>query len=206
VKKEKIKSLLPSVFQRTAAAGSPLLAILDVMESLHVPSETVLERLHVTFDPYRSPDAFVAYLASWVDLDVLLDIPRDGGPASWASLSTGVGRLRELIAAAMTLSQWRGTRKGLQLFLETATGMQGFEINENTTGADSKAKSFHLRITAPNQLVEQGALLRRIIELEKPAYVTYELGFEPQQGIAPPEGKAPPQGNTTQRRKGRVTA
>src|SRR5262249_20661562 len=175
-----IKRLLPSVFQRTAPAGSPLSAILDVMEAMHAPSEAALENLPVTFAPYRTPDAFVAYLASWVDLEVLLDIPRGAKTAAAATLSTGLGRLRELTAAAITLSQWRGTRKGLELFLETATGMRGFEIEEKVMGADGKPRPFHLRITARGQLVTHRALVERIIELEKPAYVTHELQFGPQ--------------------------
>ena len=177
MKKEQIERLLPSVFQRTAAAGSPLSAILDVMEAMHAPSESALENLPVVFDPHRTPDAFVPYLASWVDLEGLLDIPRDTTSSAAASLSTGVGRLRELTAAAMNLSRWRGTRKGLQLFLETATGMSGFEIEETVIGADGRPRPFHLRITAPGQLVKHRSLVERIIELEKPAYVTHELQF-----------------------------
>jgi phage tail-like protein len=179
VKKEQIKRLLPSVFQRTATAGSPLLAILDVMEAVHAPSESALENLPVTFDPYRTPDAFVAYLASWVDLEVLLDVPRGVQSPVAVSLSTGLGRLRELTAAALSLSQWRGTRRGLQLFLETATGMRGFEIEETVVGPDGKARPFHLRITAPGNLANHRSLVERIIELEKPAYVTHELQFGP---------------------------
>ena len=182
MKKEQIKRLLPSVFQRTAAPGNPLAAILEVMETMHAPSESVLERLHTIFDPYQTPDEFVPYLASWVDLEVLLDTSRGGSSASRPSLSTGLGRLRELTAAAVTLSQWRGTRKGLQLFLETAMGIKGFEIDEETTGSNGKSRPFHLKITAPEQLAEHRPLLERIIELEKPAYVTYELLFVPGQG------------------------
>ena len=180
MKKEQINLLLPSVFQRTAHTGSPLLALLEVMEAMHAPSETALQNLAVTFNPYRTPDAFVAYLASWVDLEVLLDIPRGAQSAAAATLSTGLGRLRELTAAAITLSQWRGTRKGLQLFLETATGMAGFKIEEAVVGQDEKIKPFHLRITAPGPLAKHRRLVERIIELEKPVYVTHELQFESQ--------------------------
>jgi phage tail-like protein len=181
MKKEQIKTLLPSVFQRTAVPGNALFAILDLMEALHGPSESVLGRLDMFFDPYRSPDEFVPYLASWVDLQILLDVPRSSSSRSQATLSTGIGRLRELTAAAVTLSHWRGTRKGLQLFLETATGMRGFEINESATGADGTPRPFHLQIKAPGQLAQHRALVTRIVELEKPAYVTYELEFETQE-------------------------
>jgi len=177
VKKAQIKRILPPVFQTAVRAGNPLFAILDVMETMHAPVESALDRLDITFDPHRAPDAFVPYLASWVDLEVLLDVARTPGAASTPSLSTGLGRLRELTAAAVTLSQWRGTRKGLCLFLETATGMTGFEVDERVVGVDGKIRPFHLRITAPKELAEHRILIERIVELEKPAYVTYELRF-----------------------------
>jgi len=177
VKKAQIKRLLPSVFQRAVKPGNPLFAILEVMEAMHAPSELALDRLNITFDSHRAPDAFVPYLASWVDLEVLLDVPRSQGPMSMPSLSTGIGRLRELAATAVTLSQWRGTRKGLCLFLETATGATGFEVEEQVTGSDGKVRPFHLRVAAPKELAAHRILIERIVELEKPAYVTYELHF-----------------------------
>jgi phage tail-like protein len=179
VKKAQIKRLLPSVFQRAVQPGSPLSAILEVMEGMHAPSEFALDHLAETFDLHRTPDAFVPYLASWVDLQDLLDVPRSEAGSLTPRLSTGVGRLRELTAAAATLSHWRGTCKGLTLFLETATGMSGFTIDEHVIGADGKVKPFHLRVTAPGELVEHRNLIQRIVELEKPAYVTYELAFAP---------------------------
>jgi phage tail-like protein len=178
MKKEQIKRLLPSVYQRAVRPGNPLFAILDVMETMHAPAESALDHLTVTFDPHRTPDAFVPYLASWVDLEVLLDVPRAEGVSSTPALSTGVGRLRELAAAAVTLSHWRGTRKGLSLFLETATGLNGFEVDEHVVGGNGKTKPFHLRIMVPKELAGHRILIERIIELEKPAYVTYELLFE----------------------------
>jgi hypothetical protein len=39
-------------------------------------------------------------------------------------------------------------------------------------------KPFHLQVTAPKALTMHRPLLERIIELEKPAYVTYELSFQ----------------------------
>lgn len=177
MKKGRIKRLLPSVFQRTVRPGNPLSAILDVMEDMHAPSEAALDSLDMNFDPYRAPEAFVPYLASWVDLEVLLEAPRTGSASSTPSLSTGLGRLRELTAAAATLSRWRGTRKGLCLFLETATGVSGFKVDEHVVGVDGKEKPFHIRITAPGQLARHRLLIQRIVELEKPAYVTYELEF-----------------------------
>jgi len=179
-----IKRLLPAVFQRAMLSRAPLEAILTVMEEQHTPAESVLSRLNTYFDPRRTPDDFVPYLASWVDLEMLLDPSHSGAEPAAPVLSTGVGHLRELVANAATLSHWRGTRKGLSLFLETATGVNGFEVNEAVTGPNGKVRPFHLLITAPKELIQHRALLQRIVELEKPAYVTYELVFSPQQATA----------------------
>jgi hypothetical protein len=84
-----------------------------------------------------------------------------------------------LLAAAAYLSQWRGTARGLILFLEIATGTRGFEISEQIAGPDGRPQPFHIRIRAPEAVRLHRVLIERIIESEKPAYVTYELEFKP---------------------------
>jgi len=174
MKKEQIKRLLPALFQSAVQEGDPLSAVLEVMEIMHSPSESALDSLEANFNPYLAPDAFVPYLASWVDLELLLDVPRADIPSATPSLSTGLGRLRELTAAAATLSRLRGTCEGLSLFLKTATGAE-LEIDERVAGADGKIRPFHLQVTIPKELAEHRALIERIVEMEKPAYVTHEL-------------------------------
>jgi phage tail-like protein len=180
MKQNAIKHLLPGIFQRTAVEGNPLSAILDVMEALHAPSEEKLRTLATNFDPYRAPDAFVPFLARWVDLDRLFEKPSEVSRARQSLprlLPTGLGRLRELIAHAAQLSQWRGTSKGLLLFLETATGTRGFEIEERVPGADRRPRPFHFVLRTPRELLPYRALIERIAESEKPVYVTYEIEF-----------------------------
>lgn len=179
MKRNEIAQLLPGIFQRTLSDGNPLTALLEVMEALQAPSEAVLERLDAIFDPRRTTDAFVPYLAYWADLTRLFD---DQGNLtgefafSRATIPTGVGRLRELIASAAYLSQWRGTQKGLLLFLQTATGQQDFKIQENLDLAGN-ARPYHISIRAPLESAQYKRLIERIVESEKPAYVTYELSF-----------------------------
>lgn len=175
MKRTEIERLLPGIFQRTVKPGGLLAALLDVMETLHAPSESILQDLEIFFDPYRAPDPFVPYLAGWVDLESLLIGVSEEDKA--ASFPTGVGQLRELVAAAAFLSQWRGTRKGLLRFLETATGTKGFEINEQVMGVDGQPRPFHLHIRAPQETQNHQGMIEQVIELEKPAYVTYELEF-----------------------------
>jgi len=177
MKRNEIEALLPGVFQRTLYPNSPLFAILEVMEALHAPAEEVLERLPAYFNPYHTSDEFTPYLAQWVDMTRVLSDEPDafapgGAPLGFAS---GLGRLRDLIASAALLSKWRGTKKGLTLFLEVATGVAGFSIQEQPPGKDGQPQPFHIRIQAPDAARVYHSLIERIVEQEKPAYVTYEL-------------------------------
>ncbi len=73
---------------------------------------------------------------------------------------------------------------GLQRFLEIATGAKGFEILENKTvkkrtaeskEPDTEGKPFHLTVIVPEPLRPHHGLIRRIVESEKPAYVTCDV-------------------------------
>jgi phage tail-like protein len=174
MKRTDIETLLPNIFQRTLREKSPLQAVLDVMETLHAPDEALLNKIDTFFNPRLTRDDFVAYLARWVDLGWLL---KDSSHAEQGSISTGLGRLRELVAAAAYMSQWRGTMKGLHRFLAIATGSSDFEIQEKVPGEDGRFRPFHVRVWAPAATRSHRRLIERIIEREKPVYVTYELVF-----------------------------
>ncbi len=147
------------------------------MEALHVPSAAVLHHLDAVFDPRRTRADFVPFLAHWVDLhNVLIDPASEehGDPTRlWSRIERG--RLRELVANTAHLAGWRGTSKGLRMFLEIATGESGFQIDEQVAGADGLPKPFHFRIRVPKSLEPQIRTIERIIQSEKPAYVTYEI-------------------------------
>ena len=185
MKLNEIKWLLPEVFQRTLPEKedweeqeNPLLALLKVMEVLHAPSEEALAQIDLFFNLYLAPDHFVPFLARWVDLERFLSEAPD--PAGM--FPPGLGRLRELIAAAAYLSKWRGTAEGLRRFLETATGIDGFAIDEEVPGANGRPRAFHIRVRAPEAARRYQALIERIVELEKPAYVTHEIVYQAEQG------------------------
>ncbi len=179
MRRTEIERLLPEVLRATVAPNTPLAAILDVMVQMHKPDERVLETLDAFFDPARTADAFVPLLARWVDLERLFTQSATRPDAAGGeAISTGTGRLRELIARAAFLSKWRGTRTGLVAFLETATGTDGFVIDEQVSDVQGRPRPFHMRISAPATQAPHRALIERIIELEKPAFVTYEIDFE----------------------------
>jgi phage tail-like protein len=179
MKRTEIEQLLPGVFQRTMQEGTLLFALLEVMEALPAPDEAILDQLDMYFNPYCTPDAFVPFLASWIDLDrLLLEVPEEFKDQASPPLPSGMGRLRELVAAAPFLAQWRGTAKGLLRFLETATGIQGFSLDEHALGPDNRPRPFHLLVRLPPAANVYRMLIERIIESEKPAYVTYELQIQ----------------------------
>ena len=90
--------------------------------------------------------------------------------------------MRELVASAVELSQWRGTARGLLRFMEVATGVKGFRIEERVPDAAGRPRAFHIQVIAPAAVEPHRPMLERIVELEKPAYVTYGSRFEPAPG------------------------
>ena len=180
MKRDEIERLLPLIFQRTLRPGTVLHALLQVMDDLHAPAEAVLTDIETTFDPRRTTDAFVPFLAHWVGLERIFDERREGVAANsspYVPITAGLGPLRELIATATHLSQWRGTEKGLRLFLEMATGVSGFEIDEHVTDGDGETRQFHIHVWVPEAARPHRPLIERIIAQEKPAHITYTLDF-----------------------------
>jgi len=188
MKSNEIERLLPQVYQTAIGRKNqsdlplptPLWALLNVMEALHEPAEQLLAQVETTFSPYRMPERFVPYMARWVDLDRFFPAAGDTVTAAETGadvLSTGNGRLRELIAVAAYLSQWRGTLQGLRLFLETATGSSGYEVDEYVEDANGMPRPYHIHVRAPQSCTRDRSLIERIIDQEKPAYVTYDLEF-----------------------------
>jgi len=160
VKAKEIEALLPAVFQ-AAVPGSPALAaLLDVMEKLHERSEADFASLERFFNPFRTPAELVPFLARMVHLDL--------------EVTTGLDRLRALVSRAAWLAHWRGTQRGLIEFLQTATGVDGFKVDEPSGNG---ARPFHIQVTAPASLRDHEDMLQRIIRQEKPAFVTHELKF-----------------------------
>ncbi len=167
-----VDRMLPAVFRRAlpASGDSPLDAVLDTMVELHRHPEAVLASLDDYLNPRKTPvDGMVPYLAGWLDLDFLFV---GGGEkysaTSGSPLGSGLGWLRELVAVGAELAQWRGTRRGLRLFLETATGVEGLEI-------DDSSQPTHLRVTVPAAAAGLTALVERIVAAEKPVHLTHEV-------------------------------
>lgn len=169
MQRQDIENLLPAVYQ--SAPGSPLDAVLEVVARLPQPVEDLLATVEQLFDPRRTTEEMLPFLAKWVDLDRFL--VTQGHDGYQAVLPTGAGHLRELCATAAELSRERGTRRGLLRFLEVAIGCKGFEVEENIDRTGQQ-KPFHLLVTAPSEARDYEELIHAIVAYEKPAYVTYD--------------------------------
>jgi phage tail-like protein len=161
--RERIEHLLPSVVRRAIAPGSPLFALTGVMADLYDPADEAAGSLDGYFDPWRCPERFLPLLAAWVDIPL--------------PVTTGSRRLRELIAVAVGLHQVRGTRRALLAFLEAATGLAGFEIDEAVPDAAGRVRPFVVAVRAPEAARAHAAMIERLIESERPAHVRCELAF-----------------------------
>jgi hypothetical protein len=53
----------------------------------------------------------------------------------------------------------------------------GFAIEEDVSDEQGRPQPFHIWVRAPAAAEPFELLVRRIIEMEKPAYVTYDLLF-----------------------------
>jgi phage tail-like protein len=160
MKPEDVARLLPEIFQRALEAtdDSPLRALVEVM-TMHLDRvDQTLGALDATFDPLRTRDEFVPYLASWIAVE--------------ASDSGSLGALRLMVRRATEIAHRRGSRQALVEWLETATGLRGFAV------VDDPLLEFHVHVRCPAGARAQHVLIERLVAAEVPAYVTSTLVFE----------------------------
>lgn len=173
---------LPTIYGESDFAGR----LLKIFEQAFEPTVHTFNTLWAYLDPLTAPKALLPFLAYWVAWPIDPRWSRD--------------RQRRLIRNAMELYRWRGTRRGLRLYLHLYTDLpldehlpeaekhisieehfsEGFVLAGTQVGRQSLlggGKPYHFRVRLrseqPNQIDEQ--LVRTIIDQEKPAFCTYEL-------------------------------
>lgn len=161
MKQAEITALLPEIMQRAVRDRSPLAALLDVMEQLHEPSEELLHKLDQYFDPQRTRADLVPMLGHWLGLE--------------ETLVRRAAKSRTFVARAVELWKWRGTAWAVTESLEIATGVRGFVVTEEPPGPLYTARPFHFFVTAPAGVSKDKEVIEKVIEMQKPAYVTYEI-------------------------------
>lgn len=177
---------LPAVFER-----DPFMArFLMLFESFWGPIDGQIANLSDYFDPMITTLPMLKWLAERLDLQIDDELP--------------VGVVRKLVAKAVPLYRRRGTRSGLEELLEIYTGgtVQIVERRANNLRLGSSARlgqgvalgvrnqphTFTLYIKLPpivtdpdfpavaeRQRARRRERLHTLVELEKPAHVTYTL-------------------------------
>lgn len=171
---------LPSVYREIDFMGR----FLAIFEQTFDPYIQTLDTLWAYLDPLTAPETLLPFLAHWVGwtLEPELDLNQQ----------------RRLIRNAIELYRWHGTRVGLRLYLHLYTGLPcdsaHIQIEEvfssgltfgNCRFGDNAllggGRPYHflvkLRPEAGHAAIDE-ALVRRVIEREKPPFCTYDLTIE----------------------------
>lgn len=179
------RNFVPELYREVDFIGR----LLKIFEQTFEPAVQTLDTLWAYLDPLMAPRALLPFLAHWVGWPLMPGIP--------------VNRQRQLIQQAMTLYRWRGTRRGLRLYLHLYTDLPldddrseaekhiciqevlgpGFVVGAAQLGQDTLiggGQPYHfivyLRPDTPEQL--DSNLIHQIIAQEKPAFCTYDLYIE----------------------------
>ncbi|MEC4815939.1 MAG: phage tail protein [Scytonema sp. PMC 1069.18] len=181
----KYMEFLPILYREVDYIGR----FMKIFEMAFQPVIDSFNVMWASLDPLTAPRALLPFLSHWVAWPI---------DSVW-----NLHQQRRLIRRAVELYRWRGTRKGMRLYLHLYTGLpldehlpdeadkhisitepfgQSFVLGEAQLGTATLAggRPFHfvvrLRLDRPNSIHEE--LVRQIIEQEKPAYCTYELLIE----------------------------
>jgi phage tail-like protein len=167
---------LPAIFSRDDFLGR----FLRIFESVLDPLDRQIDGLEHYLDPDLTPDRFLPWLASW--LDVVVD---DGWPRE---------RQVALIRAAPELHRWRGTARGLRehlrLYLgvvpeieETAGGLRlgpSTQLGFRTVlGESGPRHHFTVTLRVPDPSAVDYTNVAALIDAQKPAHCTYTLTILP---------------------------
>lgn len=170
MKLDEIMDLLPEIFKRSISRNSPVDALIKLMHTLHLPTEEILNSLDAFTDPRRTRPELIPFLAYWMNLNWLLN--------EELLRSKGVGFMRELMANGAFLSQWRGTAPGLRMLISIILGSDEIQIEKPVSNGYENQLPFHFHIRISKNAMHYDSVIRKIIQKEKPAYVTYDLFYE----------------------------
>ena len=158
---------------------------LMLFDSFWEPTKDRIDHIEYYFDPKLTPPDLLPWLATWVDL--VLD-------EQWPE-----AKRRQLLSAMVPLYRRRGTRGGLQDYLQIYTGRDvkitehrahNFQLGAGTRLGHSVAlgkrnvpHTFTVEVSVPPAPSLEASKRRQrkieaIIESEKPAHTTYTLILE----------------------------
>ena len=177
---------LPAVYREVDLMGR----LLKIFEEAFEPTVHSLRSLWAYLDPITAPEALLPFLSHWVGWEIIPGIDSS--------------QQRYLIRNAIQLYRWRGTKRGLRFYLHLYTGLpldedldeaakhicieeplgEGFVLGEANLGREAVlggGRMYHfsicLRKIQESPPLDE-ALIRTIIDREKPAWCTYDLYIE----------------------------
>jgi phage tail-like protein len=186
-------NFLPELYRDVDFIGR----FLKIFEETFEPAVEILDHLWAYLNPLTSPESLLPFLAHWVGWKEIEDLP--------VNFSLTKEKQRELIHRAIQLYAWRGTKKGLRLYLHYYTDLpldenlpedrkhiyiqevfeQGFIIGSAKLGDHpviGSQQPYHFvvnlrfdQILTSEQKQIYEDLCHKIIEQEKPAFCTYKL-------------------------------
>ena len=143
--------------------------LLGIFEPSLWPIIETLDSFAAYLDPYTASEEFMHWLAAW--LDIALD---EAWPAD---------RQRRLVASAVVMYRWRGTRRGMLEYLTAYLGTvpevideaERVEVtDEPVVGGEPISPMFRVIVNGPAP-EEELSRLRAIVELAKPAHAGYRI-------------------------------
>jgi phage tail-like protein len=143
---------LPMIFHE----NDFLRGFLLIFEAIWEPLEWRQDCIEYYADPRTCPAAFLPWLAGWLNLAF---------PPQWPE-----SHMRRVLAEAMNLYRWRGTRYGLERIIEVYTGLTPL-ISERP----DQPYVFFISLTVPAAAGVDQAQLDSLIRTHKPAHAGYVL-------------------------------
>lgn len=139
---------------------------IDSNSSNSLGLEEIIDKVHLYFDPSKTPDEFLPWLASWVAVSLRQD---------WSLTAK-----REFISKIVPLYRLRGTKAGLEQMLKIFLGNQNEEVR--IYEFDSLAHYFQVELILASQDLKEyrrkEKIARAIIDQEKPAHTFYALHIQ----------------------------
>jgi phage tail-like protein len=144
---------LPVIFQDNEF----LARFLQIFETIWEPLEQRQDHIAMFLSPRTCPSSFLPWFASWFELSLDPHLPE--------------ARARALLAEAMEIYRWRGTKYGLARVIEVCTG-----IRPEITERPSERHVFHVGVRLPKGAGSEVLMdLRNLIDTHKPAHTGYVL-------------------------------
>ncbi|MBP0018060.1 MAG: phage tail protein [Cyanobacteria bacterium SBLK] len=180
-------NFLPSIYREIDLVSR----LLKIFEEAFEPDFNIASTLWAYFNPRTASEDMLPFISYWVGWELTPIV--------------SLKKQRAIIANAIEIYRWRGTRRGLRFYLHLFTdlpldehlpeeekhisiqelGGRGFIVGEAEMGQDTimgGGQPFHfiVRLRHQGELPIEEAIIRKLIDQEKPAFCTYELYLEEQ--------------------------